>query len=110
MKKISKIPNKKTKREILNLDIQYDIREELEEASKDIKIQNVIIQNTILAIKDAIDKNAKKIVLFNLPGFYLRVELKREQFPKVLNHITNHYKKKEEYEQCAEIKTLIDKL
>lgn len=99
------------KREAINLEITFDTQEELLQIIEDDpSLVTKLTDDVIVAIKEAIDSNSEKIHLYNISNFNTKVELPKSQFKPVLKHIIKNYLKDENFEKCAELQSLIDKL
>ncbi len=101
---------KVVKREVTTLEIAYNTKEELISLSRSDDFVSFIINDSYKTIKKAIKDNLQKVELFNILNLSIIVELKRENFEKVLNKIIQHYVEYEEYEKCIIIKKLIKKI
>jgi len=73
-------------------------------------IQQIVIEETLFAIKEGINKKKKSIVLFEVANSEYYIELKKEQWKPSLEHAMEYYVEKEEYNRCIECRELINKL
>lgn len=87
-----------------NYDIDYDYLVENKE------IRNAIIDETLCAIKDGINKNKKSTFLFEIANSDCYIELKKNEWKVTLENVLQHYLEKEEYDKCIECRNLINKL
>ena len=73
-------------------------------------IRDIVYSQTVWGIRDAIKRKAKhaKIVEINSTGQYLTVE--KQDFKSALNNTIMYYEILEDYETCAEIVKLKEKL
>ena len=73
-------------------------------------IQDIVYSQTVWGIREAIKRKLKhaKIVEINSTGNYLTVE--KQDFESALNKSISYYEKFEDYETCAEIVKLKEKL
>jgi len=73
-------------------------------------IRDIVYSQTVWGIRDAIKRKAKhaKIVEINSTGQYLTVE--KHDFKSALNNTIMYYEILEDYETCAEIVKLKEKL
>lgn len=73
-------------------------------------VRNLVYINTFVGIKEALKKRSKhaKICEINSSGHYLTIE--QEDFKTALDNTLSYYEKQEEYETCAEIIELKNKL
>lgn len=69
-----------------------------------------VYSETINSIEDAINNNNKMAILFALGNSDAHVEIEKSEWKSALQSCLNYYIKSEQYELCAEIKRLIDKL
>lgn len=73
-------------------------------------VRNLVYINTFVGIKEALKKRSKhaKICEINSSGQYLTIE--QEDFKAALDNTLSYYEILEEYETCAEIIELKNKL
>jgi hypothetical protein len=100
----------KTKRIITPIEIIYRSGKDIMKLSNSTHFQSVIMEDAFKSIKEAINKKWKKVELFNITNLSVIVEISSPAFPTALKKISNYYEKHEEYEKCAEIKQLLNKL
>jgi hypothetical protein len=74
------------------------------------EIQQVVLDEAIYAIKDGIEKHKSSISLFEIADSEYYIELSKDKWKPILEHLIDHYVKKEEYDKCAEVRDLISKL
>ena len=102
---------KKTKKKkITNIEISYSNKRELKELSNKEEFRGIIMRDSFRAIKDAIKNNYTTIELFNIINLSIIIKLSSLYFPTALKRISNYFEENEEYEKCAEIKQLINKI
>ena len=102
---------KKTKKKkITNIEISYSNKRELKELSNKEEFRGIIMRDSFRAIKDAIKNNYTTIELFNIVNLSIIIKLSSLYFPTALKRISNYFEENEEYEKCAEIKQLINKI
>ena len=102
---------KKTKKKkITNIEISYSNKRELKELSNKEEFRSIIMKDSFMAIKDAIKNNYTTIELFNIVNLSIIIKLSSLYFPTALKRISNYFEENEEYEKCAEIKKLINKI
>lgn len=82
----------------------YDMLTEVPE------VIQVVIDETVVAIKEGIAKNKKSINLFEVTNSDYYIELKKEQWKSSLEKALEYYIEKEEYDRCIECRDLINKL
>jgi hypothetical protein len=73
-------------------------------------VRTIVYANTFVGIKEALKKRSKhaKICEINSSGHYLTIE--QEDFKAALDNTLSYYEILEEYETCAEIIELKNKL
>ena len=73
-------------------------------------IRDIVYSQTVLGIREAINRKAKhaKIIEVNSTGQYLTVE--KQDFEIALENSIHYYEVMEDYETCAEIVKLKNKL
>lgn len=73
-------------------------------------VRDIVYSQTVWGIRDAIKRKAKhaKIVEINSTGQYLTIE--KQDFKLALENSIQYYEVLEDYESCAEIVKLKDKL
>ena len=74
------------------------------------EIQQVVLEEAIYAIKDGIEKKKSSISLFEIADSEYYIELGKDKWKPILEHLIDHYVKKEEYDKCVEARDLISKL
>jgi hypothetical protein len=100
------------KRQIPNLqfNINGDGEPDYSVIAENETIRDIVYYQTVWGIRDAIKRKAKhaKIVEINSTGQYLTVE--KQDFKSALNNTIMYYEILEDYETCAEIVKLKEKL
>ena len=102
--------NKTKKRKITNIEISYSTKRELKELSNKEEFQNIIMRDSFKAIKEAIKNDKTTVELFNIVNLSVIIKLSYLYYPSALKKISNYFEEYEEYEKCAEIKQLLNKL
>jgi hypothetical protein len=74
------------------------------------EVRKVVIEETIVAIKDGIKKNKKKIALFEIANSDCYIELEKDKWKSALENVLQYYIEQEEYSVCVECRDLINKL
>tara|TARA_R110000796_G_scaffold199960_1_gene316074 strand:+ start:586 stop:906 length:321 start_codon:yes stop_codon:yes gene_type:complete len=98
------------KRKITSIEISYSNKRELKELSNKEEFRGIIMRDSFRAIKDAIKNNYTTIELFNIINLSIIIKLSSLYFSTALKRISNYFEENEEYEKCAEIKQLINKI
>ena len=88
------------------LEILYNDGEDLKELATKEEFREFILEDSLRSIKKAIKNNLDKVELFNIFNLSLVIELKKSNYKSVLNKITQHYIKEENYEMCNSIKKI----
>jgi hypothetical protein len=73
-------------------------------------MKEVIMEQTIAGIKEAVKKKKVSIPLFEVAGSDYYIELKKDKFKSSLETVLEYYVKKEEYSVCIECRDLINSL
>ncbi len=98
------------KRKITSIEISYSTKRELKELSNKEEFRNIIMRDSFKAIKEAIKNDKTTIELFNIVNLSVIIKLSSLYYPSALKKISNYFEEYEEYEKCAEIKTLLSNL
>ena len=73
-------------------------------------LKEVVIEETVLAIKEGIKKNKKSTPIFEIAGSDYYVELEKSNWKPSLENALEYYLEKEDYNKCIECRDLISKL
>ena len=98
------------KREIIEMDIIYEDKDDLKEIYENEEFITLITENLLLGIKNAIKNNKDIVHVCNIKNQHLKVTLKKEEWVKSLNHIIKYYESIDDFEECIIIKSLIQKI
>ena len=74
------------------------------------EIRQVVLDEAIYAIKDGIEKHKSSISLFEIANSEYYIELGKDKWKPILEHLIDLYIEKEEYDKCIEARDLISKL
>ena len=74
------------------------------------EVKEVVIEEVIIAVKDAIRRKKSSIELFEVANSDYYLELKKDQFKTSLETALEYFVEKEEYDRCIECRDLINKL
>jgi hypothetical protein len=74
------------------------------------EIRKAVLDETIYAIKDGIEKHKASISLFEVADSDYYIELSKDKWKPTLEHLIEYYAEKEEYDKCVEVRDLISKL
>lgn len=74
------------------------------------EIREIVIEETIVAIKEGINKKKKSISLFEIADSDYYIELEKDKWKLSLENAIDYYVEKEDYNKCIECRDLISKL
>jgi hypothetical protein len=74
------------------------------------ELKDIVIEETLFAIKEGIDKRKKSILLFEIADSNYYIELEKDKWKLSLENVLDYYTEKEEYDMCIECRDLINKL
>lgn len=74
------------------------------------EIVEIVLDETVVAIKEGITKNKKTIPLFEVANSEYYIELTKDKWKSSLEKAMQYYLGKEQYNKCAECRDLINKL
>lgn len=98
------------KRKLTEIQISYSNKRELKELSNEEEFCNIIMKDSFKAIKEAIKKNWQTVELFNIVNLSVIIKISSLYYPSALRKISKYFEENEEYEKCAEIKTILSNL
>ena len=101
----------KKERDILSINILYDYKDELEDLIESEDFNQLLLDEAITTIKNALNKNRKSTRVFYVPNLECSVVLDKRNFSKVLTTAIDFYENQEDYTKCSELvnlKKLID--
>lgn len=101
--------NKVSKREVINIELDWDNDQDLIDLSDNIEFVDFILEESLKAIVDALKNDKDKAELFNIFNMSVIIELKKSQFKTVLKQINKMLIRNEEYERCSEMQKLTKK-
>ena len=93
-----------------NIELIYDEVEDLKKLNGNLNFSKHILESSVELIKEAIEGNRNKVEIFNIVNLSLIVEVKRSQFPTIIQKLIDIYVEEEDYDKCAELQTLIEKI
>jgi hypothetical protein len=73
-------------------------------------LKEVVIEETLFAIKEGINKKKKSTLLFELVDLNYYIELKKDNWRLSLENVLEFYVEREDYDKCVECRDLINKL
>jgi len=74
------------------------------------ELRDIIIEETVLAIKEGIKKKKKSTPIFEIAGSNCYVELEKTNWKPSLESALEYYIEREEYNKCVECRDLINQL
>lgn len=78
---------------------------------KDIpEIKKIIIEESIRAIKEGVEKKKNSIVLLEIADSNCYIEIKKEKWTNVVDKALEYFVEKEDYDKCIEVRDLKLKL
>jgi len=101
---------KDTQKKITNIEIVYGDKEDLIKLASKEQFIKFVLEDSLTSITKAIEENLEKVELFNILNLSLIVELDKSKYKHVLQRIVDYYVQDEDYDKCAEIQLLINKL
>lgn len=97
-------------RKVTNMKLIYDDKRDLMELTSKKQFTNFILEDSLIAIEKAIEEDLDDVELFNIFNLSLVIKLDRSNFKPVLEKIIYHYEDVEDYNKCAQIQSLINKI
>ena len=97
---------KKKEREVLSIEILYDFKDELDDLVKSEDFNQLLLDEAIITIANALDKDRKSTRVFYVPNLECSVVLEKRNFGKVLSTAIDFYENQEDYTKCAKLVTL----
>jgi hypothetical protein len=74
------------------------------------EVKEVVIEEVIVAIKDAVKRKKSSIELFEVANSDYYLQLNKDKFKSSLEKAIEYFVEKEEYDRCIEVRDLINKL
>jgi hypothetical protein len=93
-----------------SIELIYDEVEDLKKLNGNLNFSKHILESSVELIKEAIEENRNKVEIFNIVNLSLIVEVKRSQFSTIIQRLIDIYVDEEDYDKCAELQTLIEKI
>jgi hypothetical protein len=73
-------------------------------------LKEVVIEETVLAIKEGIRKKKKSTPIFEIAGSNCYLEIEKDKWKLSLENAIEYYVEREDYNKCIECRDLISKL
>ena len=74
------------------------------------EVRDAVMEETIYAIKDGIEKKKTSISLFEVANSDYYIELSKDNWKPTLEHLIEYYTEHEDYDKCIEVRDLINQL
>ena len=100
------IMKNKNKGDVLSIEILFDYKDELDSLVESDEFNEIVLDEAILTIKNALNKNRKSTRVFVIPNLECSVVLEKHNFSKVLTTAIGFYENQEDYTTCAELTKL----
>mgnify|MGYP003626298072 FL=1 len=100
----------KNKKEILTLEILYDYVDELDELRECDEFKQLLLDEAISTIENALEKDRKTTRMFYVPNIRCSIILEKSNFNKVLDTAIGFYEFRENYKKCAKLIKLKEKV
>ncbi len=100
----------KKERDVLSIEILYDYKEELDELVGSSDFNRLMFEEAVATIENALNKKRKTARMFYIPNLDCSVILEQRNFIKVLNTAIQFYEQQEEYDECAKLVKLKEKV
>ena len=100
----------KESNEVTRIQISYESPEELKKLYSSGDFISYIQVEVLDRIKYAIKNKLKKVEIFNILNMAIIIEVKKENYKKILQKINDGYLKIEDFEKCHEISQLINEI
>ena len=96
----------KNKGDVLSIEILFDYKDELDSLVESDEFNEIVLDEAISTIKNALNKNRKSTRVFVIPNLECSVVLEKHNFSKVLTTAIEFYENQEDYTTCAELSKL----
>lgn len=101
---------KKMRRKIPILRVSVEHGADYSQLAEIPEVRKAVLEETLYAIKEGIEKNKKSISLFEVAHSDCYIELDKQNWKVTLEKALETYVEKEDYDKCIEIRDLISKL
>jgi len=101
---------KKKEREILSLEILYDHKEELNELVESKDFHQLLLDEAVKVIEESLTKEINEVKLYSITNLDCFLILQRSNFSKVISKAIKLYEAEEDYDKCAELVKLKEKV
>lgn len=90
--------------------INYNNETDLNELCTSDIFSNLILDETLEAIEEAIETNKTEAHIINISNYRFKITINRDQFESAINNILKKYEKEENYDKCIYLTQLIKKI
>ena len=73
-------------------------------------LKEVIIEETVIAIREGIKKKKKSTPIFEIAGSDCYLEIEKDKWKSSLENAIEYYVEREDYDKCIECRDLINQL
>jgi hypothetical protein len=101
---------KKKEREILSLEILYDHKEELNELVESKDFHQLLLDEAIKVIEESLNKKENQVKLYSITNLDCFLVLEKSNFSKVISKVIQFYEAEEDYDKCAKLVKLKEKV
>ena len=97
-------------KDILSIEILYDDKEELDELLESKDFHYLLLNEAYKVIEEAIKEDEVEVKLAYISNIGSSVLIHKDNFPSIIDRILKIYEEKEDYDECAKIIKLKNKL
>ena len=107
---MKKTKEKVKENEVTKIQIGYQDPNDLLELRENLSFAKYVHEKTLEKIKYALNNNLDKVEIFNIFNMALIIELEKTNFKDALVKMNSIYIDEEDFEKCAELQKIINKL
>lgn len=107
---MKKTKEKVKENEVTKIQIGYQDPNDLLELRENLSFTKYVHKKTLEKIKYALNNNLDKVEIFNIFNMALIIELEKINFKDALAKMNSIYIDEEDFEKCAELQKIINKL
>jgi hypothetical protein len=96
-------------RSIPFIELTWEDNKDLLDLASQESFTSFILEESLVAIIDALENSKSKAELFNIFNLSVIIEIEKSQFKTVINKINDMFINNEQYEKCAKLKNIIKK-
>jgi len=98
------------KREILSVEILYDDKEDLDILTESEDFHKLLFDEVVTGVEEALDSNSVTAKIIYIPNLECSVTIYKRNFKAALEGVIKFYEKQEDYDKCAELVRLKQKV